>query len=214
MKKVIISAIIGAIFGGSVVAFGIGDNFSYQVSNTAQAKSLPKTVKNTSKIAENGELEKKFDPNEILGENIKFVFGNNLYSEDTDAQELENNKNEYTIFTIKKITWGYLDFELLHQNDDISEKTLKISGRATRNSNVDGIEHFGDITSDITGHYHNATAYGYEKDDCYFEIDYDSDYDKNTGKLTYGEIFIRGDTCPKLKNDNIHYLHSYFSFGE
>ena len=210
MKKVIISALIGALFGGSVIALGINDNFSHQFFNSAQAKVSSNTVQNNQKITENDE----FNPNKILGENIKFVFGNNLYSKDTDAQELENNKNEYTIFTIKKITWGYLDFELLHQNDDISEKTLKISGRATRNSNVDGVEHFGDITSEITGHYHNATAYGYEKDDCYFEIDYDSDYDKNTGKLTYGEIFIRGDTCPKLKNDNIHYLHSYFSFGK
>ncbi|MBP5790250.1 MAG: hypothetical protein J6W29_08470 [Neisseriaceae bacterium] len=53
MNKIVVSIILGMIFGATIVTFGTNGHSSHQFFNVAQAKGLPETVKNTSQTAKN-----------------------------------------------------------------------------------------------------------------------------------------------------------------
>ena len=52
MKNIIISALIGALFGGAVVFTAMQPNFFQQNQMVANAKGLPETVQDTPKVVE------------------------------------------------------------------------------------------------------------------------------------------------------------------
>ena len=66
MKKVIISALIGALFGGAVVFTATQPNFFQQNQMVANAKGLPETPENEVVAVE----DKKVDNNDTLDKNI------------------------------------------------------------------------------------------------------------------------------------------------
>ncbi|MBQ9184029.1 MAG: hypothetical protein IJV56_03540 [Neisseriaceae bacterium] len=57
MKKIIISALIGALFGGAVVFATMQTPVSQQNQIVANAKGLPETVQQTPKVVENTKID-------------------------------------------------------------------------------------------------------------------------------------------------------------
>ncbi|MBR5940846.1 MAG: hypothetical protein IKZ88_06255 [Neisseriaceae bacterium] len=109
MKKVIISLLLGVLFGGVAVGFSVN---GHQFFNIAQAKELPKnTPKNEVTTVENKQTDNVNDnyicnPNDILEKNISFSF--------------TNNGNVYTVFDIKKRTNAELEFKLTYKNEKLN----------------------------------------------------------------------------------------------
>ena len=85
MKKVILSAIIGALFGGAVVFATTQTPVSQQNQIVANAKGLPETVQDTPKVIENKEdygQSSEFKQNAfgLTPDNSKYLSMNNLYN--------------------------------------------------------------------------------------------------------------------------------------
>lgn len=186
MKKVIMSAIIGAIFGGAVVAFSTNNNFV----NIAEAKGQPEMVKNypeivKSKKNENEQVDndEKIDPNLVLAENQKFYF---------------NVNDNLIIFNIIKSTISNLEFELTFENkNDNSKNPVMIKGKA-ENSQWEwgGAEPL--TLPDENDSNHMLALYQYKSNDCSFNISYDHSEIGNYSDENLDAIFIDNMECKKL----------------
>ncbi|MBR2251105.1 MAG: hypothetical protein IJ881_01500 [Neisseriaceae bacterium] len=161
MKKMVISALLGMLFGGAVVFAGSNADFSHQSSNIAQAKGLPEIRKNKEKNVEDKKTnnldEKVCNPNEVLKKNKKFYFNN-------------------SIFNIKKRTVSELEFELTYKNKK-SDTPFVFKGVAKR-TGCDGEYYIDDELFSFPDHDDNSkygadddiTVYIYEDNDCYLSI--------------------------------------------
>ena len=180
MKKVIISALIGALFGGAVVAFSTNNNFV----NTAQAKGQPETLKNENRVIENSKVD-----NEIKGTTILFS---------------TNNKDSTFVFDIKKTDIPYLDFEIAHVKN--KSKNVIIKGKAIANNDNQFVYDMFNInnTDDFyieNGFYLQGISYEYKDKNCSFDI--------TLGIEDNGLHIGNTDKCNKLKEiglSNIYFV--------
>ncbi|MBP5790087.1 MAG: hypothetical protein J6W29_07645, partial [Neisseriaceae bacterium] len=126
MKKVIISVLIGVIFGGVGVFATMQENFTKQnnLSMVSNAKGLPETSENAITAVKNKQTDTIKDnkdnytcnPDDILEKNISFSFA--------------NNDNAYTVFNIKKRTNSELEFKLTYKNEKLNSPFV-LTGIAT-----------------------------------------------------------------------------------
>lgn len=189
MKKVILSAIIGALFGGAVVFAGSNADFSHQSSNIAQAKGLPETVQQTP-VVENQPVENKqvdddkINPNEVLTKNTKFYF---------------NVNNNLITFNVIKSTISNLEFELAYENiSNKSQKPVIIKGNAENSAwEFGGAEPL--ILPDEDESNHMVSVYQYKSQDCSFNISFDHSEIGHYSDENLDAIFIDDmSECKKL----------------
>lgn len=174
MKKVIISAIIGALFGGVVVFATTKTSVSQQNQMIANAKGLPETPKNKVTVIENKSTDNSDEyvcnPNKVLDKNKKFYF---------------KDENSLTILDIKKRTISTLEFELTYKNEKLKTPFI-LNGVAEgyQSCETDLEPFYLDDDEEEDGYiYQYAYRKNDKNDDCYISINKTDDSD-NINVLT------------------------------
>ncbi|MBR7001293.1 MAG: hypothetical protein IKI11_01315 [Neisseriaceae bacterium] len=181
MKKVIISVLIGVIFGGLVVWTTTQADFSGNIQpnsiiSVAQAKVLPEKTEHKVVTEDTVEI---CNPNKVLEKNKKFYFNN-------------------AIFNIKKRTHSELEFELTYKNEKLNAPFI-LKGVAKSMGCLGEYPPEGEPFA-FPDHDDNSeyglddviTGYTYENNNCYLSI----------GRLNSNEsglIIENVAECKKLK---------------